>query len=75
MRTIVDIPDEQVKILNQLSKKKGVSRAKIIRQALTKYIADYSKTKKGFDAAFAIWKNKNLDSLSYQRELRDEWDR
>ena len=41
MRTIVDIPDTQVKILDQVSKKKKVSRAKIIRQAVTNYISNY----------------------------------
>jgi metal-responsive CopG/Arc/MetJ family transcriptional regulator len=73
MRTIVDIPDEQIKILNQLSKKKKTSRANIIRLALTEYIANYKNNKKGYEDAFALWKDKNLDSLSYQKKLRDEW--
>ena len=30
MRTIVDIPDAQIKILDNLSKKKELSRAKIM---------------------------------------------
>ena len=38
MRTIVDIPDSQVKILDQVSKKKNVSRASLIREALTKLL-------------------------------------
>ena len=42
MRTIIDIPDKDIKILNQLSKKKKISRAGIIRQALTNYITEYS---------------------------------
>lgn len=73
MRTIIDIPDVQVKVLNKLSKKKRVSRAEIIRQALTNYIANYSKTKKAYKKAFGLWKDKNLDSIEYQKNLRDEW--
>lgn len=73
MRTIVDIPDSQVKILDQMSKKKNVSRASVIREALAKYINSYSYSKKGYELAFGVWKNKKLDSLKYQQKLRDEW--
>ncbi len=75
MRTIVDIPDTQVKILDQVSKKKKVSRAKIIRQAVTNYISNYVNSKKSYDSAFGIWREKKLDSLEYQQKLRDEWDK
>ncbi|MCC8368736.1 MAG: ribbon-helix-helix domain-containing protein [Rickettsia endosymbiont of Oxypoda opaca] len=73
MRTIIDIADSQIKILDQLSQKKKVARADIIRQALADYIANYNQSKKGFDAAFGLWKDKNLDSLEYQAKLRNEW--
>jgi hypothetical protein len=37
---------------------------------------DYlSKKQKGYESAFAIWKNKSLDGLSYQQKLRDEWNK
>ena len=74
MRTIIDIPDAQIKILNRLSKKKKVSRAEIIRQALTDYVVNYAKSKKSYKSAFGIWKDQQLDSLSYQQKLRKEWD-
>jgi hypothetical protein len=32
-----------------------------------------SKKKKGYESAFALWKEKNLDGLSYQQKLRNEW--
>lgn len=75
MRTIIDIPDTQIKILDQLSKKKKISRAQIVRQALTNYIADDNESKKSYEAAFGIWKDKKLDSLVYQAKLRDEWNK
>ena len=73
MRTIIDIPDIQVKVLNKLSKKKKVSRADIIRQALTNYIANHSKTKKAYKKAFGLWRDERLDSIEYQKKLRNEW--
>jgi len=75
MRTIIDIPDSQIKILDQLSQRKKISRTQIVRQALTNYITDYTESKKGYESAFGIWKDKQLDSLVYQSKLRDEWNR
>ena len=75
MRTIVDIPDAQIKILDNLSKKKKLSRAKIIRQALTNYITNCTKSQKGYESAFGLWKDKKIDSVVYQQKLRGEWDR
>ena len=72
--TIITIPDSQVKILDSLSKKKDISRAEVIRQAIANYLSDYTKVKKSYKSAFGIWKEQNIDSLSYQKKLRDEWD-
>ncbi|MCX4083406.1 ribbon-helix-helix domain-containing protein [Rickettsia hoogstraalii] len=73
MRTIINIADSQIKILDQLSKKKKVSIDKIIRQALASYIANHDHNNKAFENAFGLWKDKNLDSLEYQTKLRNEW--
>ena len=73
MRTIVDIPNAQIQVLDKLSKKKNVSRAEIIRQALAKYIESAIKAKKNYKSVFGIWKKKDIDALSYQNKLRDEW--
>ena len=73
MRTIVDIPDIQVKALNQLSKKKRVSKAEIIRQALTNYLTQYLEIRKSFKDSFGLWKDKNIDDIEYQKKLRNEW--
>ena len=73
MRTIVDIPDDQIKILNQMVQRKKVSRAEVIRQALASYIASDARAKKGYKSAFGIWKKLKLDSVQYQQKLRSEW--
>jgi len=75
MRTIVDIPEEQVKILDRISKRKKVSRATIVRQALIDYITVQNQTEESYEIAFGIWKGNKFDSLLHQQKLREEWDR
>lgn len=36
-------------------------------------IPDHSKAKELYIKAFGIWKEKKLNSLEYQRKLREEW--
>lgn len=74
MRTIVDIPDTHVKILDQLSKRDKVSRAETIRQALKQYIVQRSRKSEGYKSAFGLWKKKKIDGVMYQKKLRSEWD-
>ncbi len=71
MRTLVDIPEPQLRELTRLSKRRKVSRAAVIREAVTSYL-DKNKPKAMRDA-FGIWGDKKFDSLEYQRKLRDEW--
>nr|WP_016926048.1 hypothetical protein [Rickettsia conorii] len=74
MRTIINIADSQIKILDKISKKK-ISRDKIIGLALTSYIASNDHNNKAFENAFGLWKDKNLDSVEYQTKLCNEWNK
>ena len=72
MRTLVDIPDDQIDDLAVICEVKKVSRAEVIRQAISFYIG----TNKLAPAdAFGLWKAKqpNLDGLAYQEQARAEW--
>lgn len=72
MRTLVDIPNDQIEDLALICEAKKVSRAEIIRQAITFYIG----TNKLVPAdAFGAWKAKGqaLDGLAYQEQARSEW--
>jgi predicted transcriptional regulator len=71
MRTLVDIPDRQLKALTRLSKAKKRSRAAIIRDAVSAYLEREHRT--GKDAAFGLWGDRTADGLEYQRKLRAEW--
>lgn len=70
MRTLVDIPDKQIKDLMAVCEAEKVSRAEVIRQAISLYL----KNKKLEEVdAFGIWKDKNVDGLTYQEQMRSEW--
>lgn len=71
MRILVDVPDVQLKELARLSAASKRSRAAIIREAVTAYLArnELDPERK----AFGIWRDLNIDSVEYQRKLRDEW--
>ena len=75
MRTLVDIPDDQLAELTKLAEREKVSRASLVRKA----IADLLAAKRvltgnaAIDAAFGIWSDMKEDSLAYERRLRDEW--
>ncbi len=72
MRTLVDIPEKQLKELTRLSKARKTSRAAIIREA----VIDYLGRKRSFgedDPAFGLWGDRKIDGLEYQRKIRSEW--
>ncbi len=70
MRTIVDIPDQNIQALDTVCGRENISRAEAVRRAVADYLAkNYSDE----DAAFGIWKGHKADGLKYQAELRNEW--
>jgi metal-responsive CopG/Arc/MetJ family transcriptional regulator len=71
MRILVDMPDNQVKELVRLSAATKRPRAAIIREAVTAYLARNQVDPRR--KAFGIWRDLNIDSVEYQRKLRDEW--
>jgi len=80
MRTIVDIPKEQIKALDSYAKEKGLSRAAVVREAVATYLPEKKKKKRDLN----YWRNhpafgsekmpKGFDSIEYVRKLRAEWD-
>ena len=70
MRTLVDIPDRQIAELAALSSASKISRAEIIRRAITSYLDQH---RAGTENAFGIWKESPEDGLAYQERIRSEW--
>lgn len=72
MRTIVEIPDNQLLELTQFAAEKQVSRAELIRRAIAEYLQRYAAPIE--DKAFGLWAQRGEDGLVYQERLRREWD-
>ena len=71
MRTIVELPDEQIEALVNICSQEKVSRAEIIRRAVGSYILE--KQSGQGRSAFGLWKKKKVDALKYESRLRAEW--
>ena len=74
MRTIIDLPESQLAALRELEKRKNVSRAQLIRQAIAQYVVHHAET----ENAFGAWmpsKRRPVDALTVQPKLRAEWNR
>lgn len=71
MRTIVDLPPDQVTALAEFCQSFGISRAEAVRRALAKMLE--GRRDAGREKAFGAWKRKKLRSTDYVRRIRDEW--
>lgn len=81
-RTIVDLPDSDIRALDDRAKKNKVSRAALVRKAVAKYLkeepvlenqGDEDPIQKYFGFAKDIpGAFDGLDGLEYQRKLRTE---
>jgi hypothetical protein len=80
VRTIVDIPKEQIKALDSYAKAKGMSRAAVVREAVATYLPEKKNKKRDLNywrkhPSFGSEKMpKGFDSVEYVRKLRAEWD-
>ena len=72
MRTLVDIPANELEQLTTLSRARKVSRAELIRQAVTGYLAE---NRAGLEDSFGMWKKRGVGGVEYQEKLRREWER
>lgn len=72
MRTIVDLPEEQVRAIEVLCRRESISRAEAVRRALGTMIA--SQQVGGRESVFGAWSGKKIDSRKHVRRLRSEWE-
>lgn len=71
MRTLVDIPEKMLGELDSIAKRESISRAEAVRRAIAEFMAERGVMRS--DAAFGIWKSRNIDALEYEDSLRGEW--
>lgn len=71
-RIVIDLPEEDLRQLDNLKAIRHVARAEIIRQAL----AGYLESNRADDSsnAFGLWGNKKVGGVAYENQLREEWE-
>lgn len=78
-RILADLPDDDIKWLDQRAAEQGKSRASMLRDAVSAYKAqtEPSSGKEWLDQAFGIWKDRTDigDSVEWQRRERAAWTR
>ncbi len=72
MRTIVDLPEQQLEALKAMGEREGISRAELMRRAVAEYLARHRGAAE--DTAFGLWRQRGEDGLRYQERVREEWD-
>ena len=70
MRTLIDIPDEQIAALSVICEVERTSRSEIVRRSIALYIA---QSKPSIGDAFGLWRGNQVDGMDYQEGLRSEW--
>lgn len=75
MRTLVNLPKEQIQALDRYRKAHKVSRAEVVRQAVAAFLpVPLGKGRFMDHPAFGSMKRK-FDSVECIRKLRSEWNR
>lgn len=78
-RILVDLPDEDIKWLDQLAERQGKSRASILREAVSAYKAETASDSglAWLDEGFGAWKQRTDigDAVEWQRRERASWTR
>lgn len=74
-RILADLPDEDIKWLDELAAAQGKSRASVLREAVETYRAEASKD--WLEAGFGLWSRHGIaiDPAEYDRLRRAEWTR
>lgn len=70
MRVLVDLGADQIDDLAHLCKSEKISRAELIRRAISQYLADKKPEPVN---AFGLWRDKAVDGLVWQEQVRAEW--
>lgn len=71
MRTIIELPQDQLAYLDAHCRRENVSRAEAIRRAVTAMLAERSQADAA--GAFGLWRDRAEDALAQQERLRNEW--
>jgi metal-responsive CopG/Arc/MetJ family transcriptional regulator len=71
VRTIVEIPRDQLAELDVLCRRQGISRAEAIRRAVAAMLVEQGRGHS--QAAFGLWKDRGDELEATLEAVRDEW--
>lgn len=71
MRILVDIPESDLKLVDQVSRRLEKSRAQFIRDAIATSLTPYRR--KMDHSAFGLLAGRIEDGLGFQERMRTEW--
>lgn len=77
-RILADLPDEEIKRLDQLAYEQGKSRAAVLREAVAAYTSQPAGDDRSWlDKGFGLWARHGVeyDPHEYDRKRRAEWTR
>lgn len=71
MRTLVEIPDDDIRWLDRQADERGVSRTALVREAVAQMRSGTSR--RGVDGYFGIWRDRSDvgEGQSFQRRIRN----
>jgi hypothetical protein len=80
MRTLIDLPEEDIAKIKKITEEQGISRAEFVRRAVRQSLEPQQKVDR--NQFFGLWaRNRDPndppleDGLAYQLRMRAEWDR
>lgn len=71
MRTIIELPQDQLTDLDAHCRRQSISRAEAIRRAVAAMLAEQRQGE--VPGAFGLWRDRAADALAQQERLRNEW--
>ena len=76
-RILADLPEEDIKWLDQLASEQGKSRAAVLREAVAAFRPQGARDLSWLDKGFGLWARNGVeyDPHEYDRKRRAEWTR
>lgn len=71
MRTIIELPNDQLIRLEAHCRREKISRAEAIRRAVTAMLSEQLKGDAA--GAYGLWRDRASEALAQQERLRNEW--
>jgi hypothetical protein len=69
-RTIIDIPDEQLREIDRVCRALKISRAEAVRRGLTAFLERNQTVEEN---GYGLWRNSSIDAKGLLENIRTKW--